>query len=150
MKSKFPPDRSSVPLFVKACRAAKERNLVDELLDPYRLLVATGKAPADVKAAVSLFKARPFYSAQELAWFWPLISIGLASKERAFKPDAAALHKRLVEFKLPRIRQWDGSFDFVWQGVARHYFVVQDLRRWRNVRITQRQFEEIMSGVDTP
>ena len=121
---------------------------MDELLDPYRLLAATGKAPADVAAALKLFKARPFYSAQELAWFWPLISIGLASKERAYKPDAAALHKRLVEFKLPRIRQWGGSFDFVWQGVARQYFVVQDVRRWRNIRITQHQFEEIMHGQD--
>lgn len=139
-------DDSSAALFVKAVKAAGARNLVDELLDPFRLLVASGKAPSDVQAAVHLFKRRPFYSAQELAYLWPLISIGLADKERAWKPDAAWLHKRLMRLRLPRIREWSGGYNFVWQGAARQYFIVQDVRRWSKVRLSQRDFEEILSG----
>lgn len=138
------PDTTSAALFVQKVKKAGSRNLVDELMDPFRLLVETGNAPADVVAAVRLFQTRPFYSAQELCRIWPLVCVGLTGKKMAWRPDAARLHKRLVECKLPRLRNYEGGFDYAWQGVARQYFPVQDVQHWRKVRVSQRQFEEMM------
>lgn len=138
------PDDSSVIRFVRACKAAKERNLVDELLDPFRLLVASGKAPADVAEAVRLFQVRPIYSAQELAYFWPLVCIGLAGKQKAWRPDAAWLHKRLVQCKLPRLRDWNGGYLYERHGAYREYFLVQHINKMRRQRYSQADFERIM------
>lgn len=142
------PDTTSARLFVTACKKAGSRNLVNELLDPFRLLGAGGNAAPEVAAAVQLFQPRPFYSARELAYFWPLISIGLAAKDKAWKPSPERLHERLVELKLPRMRQWDGRYDFMWRDAAQQFFIVQDVRAWSKVRLTQRRFEEIMHGQD--
>ena len=140
------PDDSAARLFVQACKRAGSRNLIDELLDPFRLLAAAGKAPPDVAAAVRLFRPRPWYSAQELAFMWPAICLGIAGKQVGRKPDAATLSKRLVQYRLPRLKDWNGEYLYVWQGVAREYFLVQDVNRWRRLRVSQTEFEERMDG----
>lgn len=133
-----------MPAFVKACKAAGERNLIDELLDPFRLLVDAGKAPEDVAAAVRLFQIRPWYSAEELAFLWPLVSIGLAGKEHAWRPDPAQLHKRLVACGLPRLKDWGGGYTFTWQGQHKQWFIVQHVRQLSRLRFTQTDFERFM------
>jgi hypothetical protein len=129
---------------VRAVRKAKERNLVDELLDPFRLLAAQGKAPKDVSAALSLFKVRPWYSAVELAYIWPLVSIGLAAKDNAWRPSPERLAARLLDVGLPRVRTWSGDYTFTWQGREQEFFIVQDVARLQRLRFTQADFERVM------
>lgn len=138
-------DDSSYKAFVDACRAAKERNLVHELMDPFVLALRATTKP-DLAAAVNGFHVRPFYSAAELARLWPLVCIGLAQKQQGRAPSAAKLAERLIHFGLPRIKQWGGSYEFKHYGKPTEFFIVQDLWRIMNQRFTQNDFDRIMSG----
>ena len=138
-------DDSSYKAFVDACRAAKERNLVQELMDPFVLALRSTPRP-DLAAAVSGFQARPFYSAAELARLWPLVCIGLACKQVGRAPSAKKVEERLIHFGLPRLKQWGGSTEFMHYGKPTQFFIVQDLWGMMNRRFTQLDFDRIMSG----
>lgn len=136
------PDQSTYALFAKACKAAGGRNLVEELLDPYRAL--SNPAP-DVAAALKMFQVRPWYSAEELAAIWPLVSLGIAGNERATRPTPEYLFKRLVPL-LPRIRTWGNGYEFHWNGRWQQYFAVSSIAQLRRLRFTQTDFERVMYG----
>jgi hypothetical protein len=136
---------TSYSAFVAACKRAKDRNLVSELLDPFRLAVASGDDGNGIAPAVAGFKVRPWYSAAELARLWPLVCIGLAQKEQGRSPSAATVAKRLTECGLPKVKQWDGSTLFMHNGKPTEFFIVQDVWRLASKRFTQTDFDRVMS-----
>lgn len=136
---------SSYRDFVAACKRAKDRNLISELLDPFRLSVAHGDADTGVSAAVAGFKVRPWYSAAEIARLWPLICVGLIGREHGRAPSAATVAKRLSECGLPKVKQWDGSTTFLHNGKATEFYIVQDVWRLASKRFTQLDMDRVMS-----
>ena len=133
-------DNSSFASFARACKRVGGRNLVNELLDPFRTL--QNPAP-DVVAALKAFQVRPWYSADELAMMWPLISVGLTGNERGFKPSPEQLHKRLKPL-LPRVKTWGGTYEFEWNGEWKEWFIVQSVQQIARLRWTRQDFERIM------
>ncbi|WP_395652571.1 hypothetical protein [Brevundimonas sp.] len=138
-------DDTSYRLFVDACKAAGERNLVQELLDPFVLVQRAAPRP-DLGAAINGFQARPWYSAAELARLWPLVCIGLACKQQGRSPSPAKVAERLTHFGLPRLKQWDGSTGFKHHGKVQDFYVVQDVWKIANQRFTQTDFDRIVSA----
>lgn len=133
-------DNSTFATFARLCKRAGGRNLVNELLDPFRTL----QSPApDVAAALRSFQSRPWYSAEELAGMWPLISIGLAGNERSFRPSPEQVHKRLKPL-LPRVKDWAGYHEFEWNGERKEWFIVQSVQQIARLRFTQKTFEAVM------
>jgi hypothetical protein len=131
--------------FARACKNAGSRNLVDELLDPFRLTHLRGEAPSDVSAALRLFTPRPWYSVEELARLWPLVCIGLACKDVGRKPTPDVLRKRLGQY-LPLLRDWGGGTEYRWQGKWQEFFIVQDVHRVARLRFSQNDFDAVMNG----
>lgn len=133
-------DDTSFAAFTAACKSCGTRNLVQELLDPF--IVAGSPETA---AALSGFRARPWYSAAELARLWPIVCVGLAQKQTGRRPSPATLAKRLIECGLPRLKQWNGSTEFKHNGKATEFFIVQDVWRIANQRYTQIDFDRSMT-----
>jgi hypothetical protein len=135
-------DDTSYGAFVAACKAAGPRNLVQELLDPFAIML---DPPADVRAALDGFKARPWYSAAELSRLWPLVCIGLAGGKQGNKPAPEQVALRLAQEGLPRLKQWDGSTTFLHNGKRQEFFIVQDVWKIASLRWTQQDFDRSMS-----
>ncbi len=135
-------DESSYAKFVAACKKAKGRNIVAEILDPLRIMP---DLPDDVRAAARGFQIRPWYSAAELARLWPLICIGIGGKQSGMKPSPASLHKRLVQCGLPRLQKWDGSTTFLHHGKPIEFFICADVWAIASQRFTQTDLDRIMS-----
>jgi hypothetical protein len=133
-------DNSTFATFARLCKRAGGRNLVNELLDPFRAL--QNPAP-DVAAALKAFQNRPWYSADELAMLWPLIAVGLAGSERGFRPSPEQVYKRLKPL-LPRVKSWGGDYEFEWNGERQEWFIVQSVQQIARLRFTQRDFERVM------
>lgn len=137
-------DDSSYRAFVEACKAAGDRNLVQELLGPFELVQRAAPQP-DIGAALATFKPRPWYSAAELSRLWPLVCIGLACKQQGRSPSPVKLAERLTIHGLPKLRQWDGSQEFLHHGKRQEFFIVQDVWAIANQRYTQTDFDRVMT-----
>lgn len=135
-------DNSTFATFARLCKRAGGRNLVNELLDPFRVLQ---KPAPDVAAALKSFQSRPWYSADELAMMWPLIAVGLASSGVGFRPSPEQVHKRLKPL-LPRVKTWGGTHEFEWNGEHKEWFIVQSVQQIARLRFTQLDFWKVMRG----
>lgn len=119
-----PVYKDSAARFVDAIRSARGRNLLDELLDPWRVHLALGEAsPLHGQLPVMIpHHAPPCHTAAELAALWPLIAKGLLGYQKAPRFDPEALERRLRALGLPVVRNADGKLGHVWQGKRRLFF----------------------------
>lgn len=140
------PDTSSYALFARACRQAKGRNLIDELLAPFRLAVEEPDSDPALAAAVRKFQVRPFYTPKELATLWPLISCGICGKRNRLSPSPAYLRQRLIDEKLPLVRRETGLTFFLHNGVYSEFFAVENPAQWARVSLTQERFRDLMAS----
>ena len=134
---------TSYGIFVRACRAAGTRNLIDELFDPARI-----SGNHALEAAAAAFQPRPIYTAEELAALWPMICVGICGKERVYKPGPKELSLKLMDFRMPLLRK-SGGWHFEWEGKWRQFFIVSDINRLSARTWTQAEFEELM-GLTAP
>jgi hypothetical protein len=118
------PHKDSAARFVDAIRSARGRNLLDELLDPWRVHLALGEAsPLHGKLpAIVPKRAPPCHTAAELAALWPLICKGLLGYQKAPRFNPEALGRRLRAAGLPVVQNVDGKPGHIWQGKRRVYF----------------------------
>jgi len=138
------PDISSYARFSAACRKAGERNLIGEIIDAVNLK-ATMAPNSPIASGAGLLERRPFYTPAELSYLWPLICVGLAGKENGVRPPSPEhLRKRLLECKLPLLRQANGGTWFEWRGQKREFFVVQNIGSWGVRAWTQLEFDAAM------
>jgi hypothetical protein len=142
---KFKPRYRDAPMrFVDAIRSAKGRNLLDELLDPWRAHIALGEASPlhGTLPAIVPLRAPPCHTAAEIASLWPLITKGLLGYERAPSVNPGALRRRLRALRLPEVRNADGKPGHIWAGKRQVYFWTV----WPvNIDyLTQSDFERIM------
>jgi hypothetical protein len=121
-----PPHKDSAARFVDAVRSARGRNLLDELLDPWRVHLALGEAsPLHGKLpAIVPKRAPPCHTAAELAALWPLICKGLLGYQKAPRFNPEALGRRLRAAGLPVVQNVDGKPGHIWQGKRRLFFWV--------------------------
>lgn len=134
----------SYKAFAVACRKAGKRNLLDELMDPVRVQVASGDADGALAAALAAYRRRPFWTPSELAKMWPIVCVGLLDNIRTFDPKPADLRAGLLRNGMVLLRRAGGSTWFARNGLMQEYFIVEDIARWSNRTVEQDQFDEIM------
>jgi hypothetical protein len=139
------PD-NSFTRFASAVRRSGKRNLLDEIMDPVRVSVAAGDAPPDLVAALAAYTRRPFYSPEELARLWPVVSVGLCGKSRGLRPTASAVRSNLALAGLPLLQRVGGSTWFMKNGRMHEFFIVSDVRHWTRGPISQETFDAAMAG----
>lgn len=132
--------------FAVACRKGGRRNLLDELMDPVRVQVASGDAEPALVAALAAYRRRPFWTPTELARIWPVVCVGLVALAKPFEPRPADLRAGLLRNGLPLLRKAGGSTWFARNGLMQEFFIVEDLMRWQNRTIEQEQFDEVMKN----
>ena len=130
--------------FAAACRAAKRRNLLDELMDPVRVQVAFGDVDGALVAALNAYRRRPFWTPSELAKIWPIVCAGLMDEIKPFEPRPADLRSGLLRHRMVLLRKAGGSTWFARHGVMQEFFIVEDIARWSNRTVEQEQFDEVM------
>ena len=130
--------------FAVACRKAGKRNLLDELMDPVRVEVASGDADPSLVAALAAYRRRPFWTPTELAKIWPVVCVGLVDLAKPFEPRPADLRAGLLRHGTALLRKAGGSTWFARNGLMQEYFIVEDIARWSNRTVEQEQFDEVM------
>lgn len=119
-----PVYKDSAARFVDAIRSARGRNLLDELLDPWRVHLALGEASPlhGQLPAMIPHHAPPCHTAAELAALWPLICKGLLGYQKAPRFNPEALERRLRALGLPVVRNADGKLGHIYMGKRRLFF----------------------------
>lgn len=100
-----------------------------------------------IQAMLPYWRARPFYTASELAPIFPALMkvFGIADKQHEM--SGARLGYMLDDAGLPKLKNANGStFFHDAMGVLQEYYVVERLHHWSTQVFTQDEFEEILFG----
>lgn len=95
------------------------------------------------------FPLRPFYTAEELAKFWPglKLSMGL-TEEMTETPSANRLQNELEFCGLPVLQHVNGPPNWFFDARRNQhkYFIVEHCHKWRDARLSQEEFENVLNG----
>jgi len=107
--------------------------------------VNTGPDADALKAWLPLWRARPFYTAAELAPMFPALAIGLKLTSRWQAPKhPARLRNELIMGDLPRLQNTDGTLEFIQDGKFQEFFIVDRIGHWKKQVLTQEEFENVV------
>jgi hypothetical protein len=127
-------------------RRGNEPGLISEWFDGMRAWAEANRGPdaAALKTWLGIVKARPFYTAAELAKFWPALKLTLGLSTRLDpEPSPNRLANELVFYGLPMLRNEFG-FTFFPGEEKNPYFIVEHCHKWRDARMTQEEFENAL------
>lgn len=90
---------------------------------------------------------RPFYCAAELAFFWPALKLACGYEKKLVEPPSAnRLANELKFHGLPIVLRADIIGDwFPKNSIATEYFIVESIGKWRDVRLTVEEFENVLN-----
>lgn len=99
-----------------------------------------------INGMLPLWRARPFYSASELAPIIPALALAFGISE---KPSPAMTGARLqyqLEYGgLPKLRRDNGTtFFHDTMGVLREYFIVEHIHKWAKEVLSQEEFDNVL------
>lgn len=108
----------------------------------------TGKDAEALRVWLRLAKARPFYTAHELAPMIPALALALGFADRML-PRAVPnrLHNVLQFYGLPLLKCTNGTNHFIGMGT---YFVVEHCHKWRDRELTPDELRDILAGKELP
>jgi len=96
-----------------------------------------------LKAWLPHWRNRPFYTAAELAPLFPALAIALALTSRWQEPKhPTRLRNELIMGDLPRLKNSDGTLDFIVNGRYHEFFIVEQIGRWKLRELSQTEFEQ--------
>lgn len=107
-----------------------------------------GPDAAALRLWLAFAKPQPFYTAQNLSLLWPALklTLGLASRMEA-PPSANRLANELEFCGLPVLMNDQGGHSFFGpDGRPATYFVVEHCHKWKGVRLSQADFDEVLLG----
>ena len=101
-----------------------------------------GQDAAALKVWLDIVQPRPFYTAEELARFWPALRLTLGMTKRLEPgPSPNRLENELTFYRLPEILFDTNEIPF------RHkFFIVEHCHRWRKHRFSVEEVQTILSG----
>lgn len=121
-------------------RRGNEPGLIAEWFDGMRKWTEANRGPdaAALKTWLGIVNARPFYTAAELAKFWPALKLTLGLVDRIEEPPSPhRLANELKFYGLP-FRIYDRN------GKPTEYFNVERCAKWRDFQMTQEEFENVI------
>lgn len=94
---------------------------------------------------LDIVKARPFYTADELAGLWPALKLTLGLNDYlAPKPSGNRLHNELTFLRLPLLRNQNTGMNY-FPGLG-SFFIVERVHYWRERGVTPEELETTLNG----
>lgn len=104
----------------------------------------SGHDAAALKIWLDIVKPRPFYTAEELARFWPALRLTLGLTKRLEPtPGANRLQNELEFWGLPYVRRSDGV---ALKIDGQKFFIVEQPHKWREHHFNEVDFGRILTG----
>jgi hypothetical protein len=99
-----------------------------------------------IRAMMPYWRARPFYTASELAPILPALIVAFSIAER---PPAAMSGARLgfqLDYGgLPKLRNANGTTYFHdAMGILQEFYIVEEIHKWSTEVLTQEEFENVL------
>lgn len=105
----------------------------------------SGKDAEALRLWLDLVKPRPFYTAEELAGFWPALRLTLGmTTYLAPKPSGNRLQNELMFHRLPILKNADTGMNY-FPGFG-SFFIVEHVHRWRERPVTANELAIILAG----
>lgn len=98
-----------------------------------------------IQAMLPYWRARPFYTAAELAPMFPALMKVFSIADRAPEMSGARLAYMLDDGGLPTLRNANGTMFFHdAMGVLQKYYIVEHIHRWSKEVLSQEEFENVL------
>lgn len=109
--------------------------------------VASPDAKA-IRDMMPFWRARPFYTASELAPIIPALALAFGISTRPSPiMTGARLAYQLDYGGLPKLKRDNGtSYFHDAMGVLREYYIVEHIHKWANEVMSQEEFENVLFG----
>lgn len=137
---------------IKAMKeAGNGPGVIRQWLEPVAQWAESSKGPdaEALRAWLPLFQHRPFYTAEELSPIFPALAVGMGIVPKLYAPkEPHRLAQELLYGRLPLLVKPDGTRDYTnpLTGRTGDYFIVERLRFWEPMRLTQQEFENVIKG----
>lgn len=103
---------------------------------------------AAIKAWLPYWRARPFYTAVELAPIFPALALAFTDARTPPPTMSGARLSHELDFGgLPKLRNANGTtFFHDVMGILQEYFIVEQIHKWSREALTQEEFDHVLFG----